>query len=321
MNANGISRMTAGNERTNPLNGRIVWSPVKSIWFTLHALIAVIGGALTFRYDVVLISFIFTATTLCLGHSIGLHRLLIHRSFDCPLWLERLLVHLGTLVGMGGPFQMLYMHDIRDWSQRHEKCHPFFIHRNPIWKDFIWQLHCEIRLDDPPVFRIEPHVANDRFYRFMQRTWMLQQLPWALLLFLIGGLALLIWGISLRITLSLIGHWLVGYFAHNAGPLDWHLEGHAVQGHNIPHIGLLTMGESWHNNHHAFPGSARLGLNATQHDPGWWALCALRKAGLVWNLKLPEDLPERPELSRIAHPAPPPDPAPTKPAVRARLPR
>lgn len=299
MTAHEIPRMLHRNERTNPLQGRVVWSPVKSLWFTGHALIALIGGYLTFRPDAVLACFVLTVTTLCLGHSIGLHRLLIHRSFECPAWLEHLLVHLGTLVGMGGPFRILYMHDIRDWSQRHEACHALFIHRNPIWKDFLWQNHCEVRLDHPPLFQIEPRAAKDRFYQFMDRTWMLQQLPWAILLYLLGGVAFVVWGISVRITVSLIGHWMVGYFAHNTGTRDWHLEGHAVQGYNIPHIGLLTMGESWHNNHHAFPGSARLGLKESQHDPGWWALCALKSLGLVWGLKVPEDLPEREELTPV----------------------
>ena len=300
MNAHEVPRMLPRSESTNPLHGRVTWSPVKSLWFTCHALVAIIGGWLTFRFDAVLVSFVFTVTTLCLGHSVGLHRLLIHRSFECPRWLEHVLVHLGTLVGMGGPFRMLYMHDIRDWSQRHEACHAYFIHRNPIWKDFLWQNHCGIQLEHPPEFKIEDRVAQDRFYRFMERTWMLQQLPWVILLYLLGGIAFVVWGISVRIVLSLLGHWLVGYFAHNTGPRDWHLEGHAVQGHNIPQIGLLTMGESWHNNHHAFPGSARLGLHGAQLDPGWWAICALKAIGLVRNPKLPEDLPVRAELSRIS---------------------
>jgi len=64
------------------------------------------------------------------------------------------------------------------------------------------------------------------------------------------------------------------------------------------------MGESWHNNHHAYPGSAKLGLGDKQHDPGWWALSALRSIGLVWNLKLPSDLPEREELVPIGTKAP-----------------
>ena len=253
MQAHEIPRMLRQNERTNPRIGKVQWSPVKSLWFIAHTAVAIIGGYLTFSYSAALCSFVFTVTTLCLGHSIGLHRLLVHQSFKTSRWFARTLVHLGTVVGMGGPFRILYMHDIRDWSQRHESCHPFFIHRNPIWKDFLWQLHCEIKLDDPPLFQIEARVAEDRFYRFMQCTWMFQQLPWAVLFFILGGWSFVVWCISVRISVSLLGHWMVGYFAHNCGARDWHLAGHAVQGYNLPRIALLTMGESWHNNHHAFP--------------------------------------------------------------------
>ena len=299
MKVHEIPRMLQQNERTSPTKGQVVWAPVKSVWFTFHAIIAVVGGILTFNYDVVLLAFVFTVTTLCLGHSIGLHRLLVHRSFECPRWFEYVLVHLGVVVGMGGPFRILYMHDIRDWSQRHDTCHPYFIHQSKIWRDYFWQIHCDIRLEHPPEFKIEPRVAQDPVSQLMERGWMLQQLPWAVLFFLLGGWPFVIWGVSVRITISLIGHWLVGYFAHNTGQRDWHITGHAVQGHNVPHIGLLTMGESWHNNHHAYPESAKLGLRASQHDPGWWALSLLQAVGLVWNLKLPEDLPERAELKPI----------------------
>lgn len=291
-----VPRMLARSPATNPVSGTVVWDPIKSLWFTGHALIALVGGSLVFSYEAVVVSFLFTVTTLCLGHTIGLHRLLIHRSFECPKWFEYLLVHLGTVVGMGGPFRMLYLHDIRDWAQRHARCHPFFIHQNPIWKDSLWQLHCDIKLDDPPAFQIEMPIGNDPVYRFLQRTWMLQQLPWAVLFYWLGGIGFVVWGISVRVTISLIGHWLVGFFAHNWGSRDWHLDGHAVQGRNVPLISLLTMGESWHNNHHAFPGSARLGLRASQFDPGWWVLKILRFGGLVSNVRLPRDLPERKEL-------------------------
>ena len=56
------------------------------------------------------------------------------------------------------------------------------------------------------------------------------------------------------------------------------------------------MGEAWHNNHHAFPGSARLGLGEGESDPGWWVLTVLARLGLVWNVKTPEALPHRPNL-------------------------
>lgn len=291
-----VRRMRPASAVTNPVAGTVFWSPVKSLWFTAHLLIALIGGWLTLSAGAVLLAGVFTVLTLCLGHTVGLHRLLIHRSFTCPRWLERLLVHLGTVVGMGGPFQMLYQHDIRDWAQRHRACHPFFIDQRPVWRDAWWQLHCQIRLEHPPLFEIEREVAEDRFYRLLQRSWMLQQLPYAVLFYLLGGIGWVVWGISVRIVVSLVGHWLIGYFAHNCGQRDWHLEGHAVQGYNIPHLGLITMGECWHNNHHAFPESARLGHTHTQHDPGWWALRVLHRLGLVSDLKQPADMPARPEL-------------------------
>ena len=142
----------------------------------------------------------------------------------------------------------------------------------------------------------ENKISRDRFYQFLEKTWMWQQLPVALFLFLIGNLEWVIWGVCLRVAVSVSGHWLIGFFAHNTGHRDWHVEGAAVQGFNIRFCGLITMGECWHNNHHAYPGSALLGINPDQVDPGWWVLMVLQKLGLVWNIKKPEDLAERPEL-------------------------
>src|SRR5688500_4128862 len=107
MNANEIPRMLPQGERTSSLDGRVEWAPIKSLWFSSHVFIAVVGGYFSFRYDAVLLSFVFTVVTLCLGHSIGLHRLLVHRSFECSRWLEYVLVHLGTVVGMGDPLRIL----------------------------------------------------------------------------------------------------------------------------------------------------------------------------------------------------------------------
>ncbi|MGE3845075.1 MAG: hypothetical protein AB7I50_26225 [Vicinamibacterales bacterium] len=106
----------------------------------------------------------------------------------------------------------------------------------------------------------------------------------------------LVWGIAVRVATSVTGHWLVGYLAHNRGTRSWHIEGAGVQGYNVPCCGLITMGEAWHNNHHAFPASARLGVRPGEWDPGWWVLCALRRVGLVWNVRTPEMLPHRSNL-------------------------
>jgi hypothetical protein len=89
---------------------------------------------------------------------------------------------------------------------------------------------------------------------------MAQQLAPGLLLFALGGWGFVFWGVCARVTAGVFGHWIVGYLAHNHGRMSHVVRGAAVQGRNVRFASLLTMGECWHNNHHAFPGSARLGL-------------------------------------------------------------
>ena len=129
---------------------------------------------------------------------------------------------------------------------------------------------------------------------------MWQQLPWAALFFLVGGLPWLVWGICARVSVCVTGHWLVGHFAHREGGQTWLVDGACVQGYDVRIAGLISMGESWHNNHHAFPGSAKLGLEPGQADLGWILLLVLERLGLAWNLVLPEHLPHRPALRRVA---------------------
>jgi stearoyl-CoA desaturase (delta-9 desaturase) len=284
------------DQDTDAVSGTVSWKPAKSLWISAMTLTALVGGPLALTWGALALFLVTTATTVCLGHSLGMHRRLIHRSYDCPLWLERLFVYLGTLVGMAGPYGMIRQHDIRDWAQRKPVCHPYLAHRSSILRDGYWQLHCELKLARPPRLMLERRVAEDRVYRFLERTWMAQQIPWAVLFFLLGGLPWVVWGIAARVAASVTGHWLVGYFAHNQGPRSWHIEGAGVQGYNVPYCGLITMGEAWHNNHHAFPGSARLGVREGEMDPGWWVLVALGRLGLVWNVKTPQMLPLRPSL-------------------------
>lgn len=283
------------NSETNAFEAKVIWSPSKSIWVMMMYLFGIYGVLFLSSIENFLVFLISSAITLCLGHSLGMHLRLIHQSYECPKWLEYLFVHFGVIVGLAGPFGMVGTHDTRDWAQRQPQCHPYFSHQSSFLKDGFWQIHCDIVLKHPPIFK-EESILDTQFYRFMEKTWMLQQLPLALILYLIGGVEWVIWGTCLRVAISVTGHWLIGYFAHNSGHRSWHVNGAGVQGYNIKFCGLITMGECWHNNHHAFPGSAKLGLEKGQSDPGWWVLIILSKIGLVKNLKLVADLEERQEL-------------------------
>jgi fatty-acid desaturase len=284
---------------SNALDGKVLWVPSKSVWTLFMTLVAAIGAPLSFSWDAFLVFLVTTAVTICAGHSVGMHRLLIHKSFLAPKWLEYLLVYLGTLVGMAGPFGMIAAHDVRDWAQRQTKCHDLYAHRRPFILDAWWQMHCIVKLDHPPRFIIESEIANDNFYRFLEKYWIAQQLPWAILFFAVGGMSWFIWGIALRVAVSLTGHWLIGHFAHRKGHQGWAVDGVAVQGYNIRYFSLLTFGESLHGNHHAFPGSAKLGIENGQMDPGWWLICVFKFLGLAKDIREPEHVGERKGLRKI----------------------
>ena len=113
-------------------------------------------------------------------------------------------------------------------------------------------------------------------------------MPWGLGL---GGV-----GCVLRVSVSVTGHWVVTYLTHNPGPGDWRVPDAGVQASNLAGCGLLTMGECWHNNHHAFPESARMGLHGGEVDPGWWVIALLCRLGVITRVGLPRDETMREDL-------------------------
>lgn len=286
-------------------DGHVTISFSKSLWALSMLLGSVFGLTVFFSWSGLVLYVVSTWLVLCLGHSLGMHRLFIHRAYRVPRWLSLLLIHLGTVTGIAGPMNMLYTHDLRDWAQRQAHCHAMFAQSGVWYRDLWWQVCCNIQLTRPPFFKPEPAIAQDRAVQWMERTWMLQQLPWAVLFFYFGGWSWVCWGICARVSSCIFGHWLIGYFAHNDElskhmHRSWHVEQAAVQGQNVRWTSLLAMGENWHNNHHAFPYSARMGLESGQWDPGWWILSGLARLGIATHLVLPEPATQRCDLTRVS---------------------
>jgi len=138
----------------DPVHGRVVWAPGKSIWINSCLAIFIVGSFFATSPSAVFVFLVSTYMTLLLGHSVGMHRKLIHRTYRCSKPLERFLVYLGVLVGMASPFGLIRVHDMRDWAQREPECHDFFSHRASFWKDALWQLNCRFVFEKPPRLEI-----------------------------------------------------------------------------------------------------------------------------------------------------------------------
>jgi stearoyl-CoA desaturase (delta-9 desaturase) len=223
-----------------------------------------------------------TALILCFGHSAGFHRGVIHGAYRMGPWTERVLVYLLVLTGIGGPIALMRMHNTRDRHQNTPAAPNFYTFAHSMWDDFRWYLFHDHTGTPAP---IDPAREADPFYRFMERTWRWQQVPWAILLSYAGGPAWLMWGVAVRIAICVLGHWYVNWACHTHGYFRYRMPGSGEEGRNHLIWGALAMGEGWHNNHHAYPQSARFGIGWWELDPGWWAVCAMRALGLVWDVK------------------------------------
>lgn len=289
------SRVDHNNGHSSAIFGQMYWSPTKSIWMTFIYAGAILGGPQTFQWDALLLFIITSLVTLSAGYSVGIHRRLIHNSFSCHQWLENVLIYLGVLTGIGGPFSIIERHDLRDWAQRQPNCHAYFTSRRNIVVDWIWSLHCSIQLHYPPIFRHERRIADNSFYTLLERTWMLQQLPWALAFYHFGGWSWVFWGIYARVAVSATGVWLAEYLAHHrlngqpgrslfGGFWSGGRQERSPKKHSVL-LGLITLGECWQSNHKAFPNAARFSLYPQQTDPSWWIINVLSRVGLAWNIQ------------------------------------
>ena len=289
----------SGLDHASPVRGEVIWDTPRSIGNSTMLLAAVVLGPLTFSWSALAVFLVTAGITLCAGHSVGFHRRLIHRSFECPKWLERTLVWFGTAVGMGGPIWTIRLHDMRDWAQRQPDCHWFLRHARPLLIDGFYYLNFRLKLEHPPGFDPGPWIRDDRFYAFLDRSWMFHQIPIGVVLYLIGGWPWVVWGVFVRVASCTVMHWCISYFAHTRGPQDWTVDDAVIQAHNVPVMAIPTMGESWHSNHHAFPSSARHGLYPGQIDLGWNFIRLLEWLGLAWDVKVPANLPPRSGISPV----------------------
>ncbi|MDP9227828.1 MAG: acyl-CoA desaturase [Actinomycetota bacterium] len=246
-------------------------------------------------HDVVVFALLYIPCTL--GITVGFHRLLTHRSFKTGRGVRAVFAAFGS-AAIEGP--------VISWVSDHRKHHAFsdeegdphsphvghgdgvkgafkgFFHAHVGWL-FI---HTQRGLKS----RFAPDLIDDPVIRFIDRTFVLWAVLGLLIPFGLGwliggtvvaGLTGMLWGGAVRVFLLHHVTYSINSVCHMFGRRRFETED---ESRNFAPLALLSAGESWHNNHHAFPTSAVHGLGRTQLDPSAGVIWTLEKLGLAWDV-------------------------------------
>jgi stearoyl-CoA desaturase (delta-9 desaturase) len=235
------------------------------------------------------------------GTTIGFHRFFTHKGFETRAPIKALLAILGCMT-MQGP--------VTQWVTDHRKHHalsdqpgdphsPHVGYGGGAWGAVRGFVHAHVgwmfrNLGMEQGREYGRDLYEDRLVRTIDRLY----LVWVVLTlgipFAIGfaaggtwgaGVEGLVWGGLIRIAAYQHATFSVNSICHMFGRQDYRSRDEA---RNNWVVALLVFGEGWHNNHHAFPASARHGLRRWQLDVSWWVIRGLEKLGLVWNVKVPD---------------------------------
>lgn len=215
-----------------------------------------------------------------LGITLGFHRLVSHRSFEAPKWLEYFFIFCGTLACQGGPIDWIGLHRIHH-KHSDTDLDPHDSHRGFWWSHMGWMIH-EIPADkDIP--RYTQDIINDPVYNFFQKFFIPIQVLLGLSLYWLGGWPFVVWGIFVRLVFVFHCTWFVNSATHKFG-----YQSHESndESRNCWWVALVTYGEGWHNNHHAYQYSARHGLSWWEIDLTWVTIRLLQVLGLATKVKL-----------------------------------
>ena len=275
----------ATNDGREVLTRPLDW-PIIS-WFTaLHA-IALIGPFFATSTGAVVTAVILYYATGMLGITLGYHRLLSHRSFKTPRWVERVLATIGSLALQRGPV---------DWIAHHRMHHAFTDrpgdpHNARLgfwWSHLGWmcRIHPELR-DVARARRFARDITADPYMVWLNHDWVHMGLQVALgvLLLVFGGIDYVIWGIFVRTAVVYHATWFVNSATHKYG---YQTYDNGDLSRNCWWVGILAFGEGWHNNHHAFPDVAPAGHRKREVDLTWYVIKGMRALGLARDIKMPD---------------------------------
>ncbi len=276
----------------NPFHSQVIFNWRKTLWMYLFLIPSVILFWSAVSWQLSIASLVLTLLTVCLGHSIGLHRGIIHRSYQTSRFFRGVLAYLFVQTGLGSPIAWLKLHYIRDYWQNRQDSPRYFQYQHSLLQDYHWYLHLSFVPERLDRYNIPPEDLTDPWLNWLDKTWYLHVLAACVLVWYFFGLDALIVTMTTRISLTMLGHWFIGFITHKYGYRKYEISQADVSGTNGWFLGLISFGEGFHNNHHAFPQSARYGLRWYEIDISWYVILLLKKMGLVWEVKEAQKNPE-----------------------------
>jgi stearoyl-CoA desaturase (delta-9 desaturase) len=264
-----------------------IYSRQQLNWGTTIVLLLLHAGAVAalFRFTwtalAVAVFLLWMATGL--GISMGYHRLHTHRSYKVPRGLEYFFAVCGALTLEGGPIFWVATHRLH-----HQKSDlpgdPHSPRDGAWWAHMGWLLFGETKHNDTRrMAKYAPDLAKHRFYVLLNDYHWLPTVALAALLYVVGGLTLVLWGVCLRVVVGLHATWLVNSATHKWGSRRFATRDDS---RNNWWVALITFGEGWHNNHHAHPSSARHGLAWYEFDVSWIQIQLLRRLGIARSIQV-----------------------------------
>ena len=210
---------------------------------------------------------------ISLGVTAGFHRMLTHRSFRAHPVVRATLLILGSMAIEGAAIT---------WAANHLKHHALADQEgdphSPVDGLFHAHLGWLFTTDDADPKVYCRHLLRDPVVVFVDRTFLLWVALSLLIPFAIGGWTGLLWGGLVRIFYVHHVTWSVNSVCHTFGRRSFET---SDRSRNQWTVGLLALGEGWHNNHHAFPRSAVHGLDRWQFDASAWLIAGLERLRLV----------------------------------------
>jgi fatty-acid desaturase len=278
----GQGSATADNNETS-LHSQVVRSGTNWIFAITFATfhLGALAAFFYFRWSALVAFLVVWVLAENVGIAMGYHRLLTHRGYSTPKWLEYFIATCATLALQGGPIYWVAVHRMHH-RYTDKEGDPHSPRDGKWWSHVGWILNGSLRNETKALKQYAPDLARESYYVWLSKYHWLPLTVVGVTLFAFGGWSWLLWGAVLPATIGFHVTWMVNSVTHLWGKRRFAT---SDDSRNNFWVALLTGGEGWHNNHHAYPVSVRHGLAWYEIDVNYYGIVLLQKLGLARHVK------------------------------------